>query len=85
MLAHLSILANLVTGLLGPVIALVIYLALKDRSRYVAEQAMQSFIFQLVWWVGGVACGWGCTCGKRHSVCFYCWAVVPAGRLSAHL
>ncbi len=53
MLAHLSILANLVTGLLGPVIALVIFLAYKDRSRYVAEQAMQSFLFQLVWWVGG--------------------------------
>jgi len=53
MLAHLSILANLVTGLLGPVAALVIYLVYKDRSRYVAYHAMQSFVFQLIWWVGG--------------------------------
>jgi uncharacterized Tic20 family protein len=53
MLAHLSILANLVTGFLGPVAALVIYLIYKDRSRYVAYHAMQSFVFQLVFWVGG--------------------------------
>jgi len=55
MLAHLSVLANLVTGLLGPVIALVIYLAFKERSRYVAYQSMQAFIFQLIWWIGGGA------------------------------
>lgn len=55
MLAHLSVLANLVTGFLGPVIALVIYLVYKDRSRYVAYQSMQSLIFQLIWWVGGGA------------------------------
>jgi uncharacterized membrane protein len=53
MLAHLSVLANLVTGILGPVIALVIYLVYKDRSRYVGFHAMQSFLFQLIWWVGG--------------------------------
>jgi hypothetical protein len=53
MLAHLSVLANLVTGFLGPVAALVIYLIYKDRSRYVAYHSMQSFVFQLVWWVGG--------------------------------
>jgi len=55
MLAHLSILFNLVTAFLGPVAPLVIYLAYKDRSRYVAYQAFQSFIFQLVGWVGGGA------------------------------
>jgi uncharacterized Tic20 family protein len=55
MLAHLSVLANLVTGLLGPVIALVIYLAFRERSRYVAYQSMQAFIFQLIWWIGGGA------------------------------
>lgn len=55
MLSHLSILLNLVTAFLGPVAPLVIYLAYKDRSRYVAYQAFQSFIFQLVWWVGGGA------------------------------
>jgi uncharacterized protein len=53
MLSHLSILLNLVTGILGPVAALIIYLVFKDRSRYVAYHSMQSFIFQLIWWVGG--------------------------------
>ncbi|MCC6261252.1 MAG: DUF4870 domain-containing protein [Anaerolineales bacterium] len=53
MLAHLGVLVNLATGLLGPVVPLVIYLVYKERSRYVAYQAWQAFIFQLVWWVGG--------------------------------
>jgi len=53
MLAHLSALLNLVTGFLGPVGALVIYLVFKDRSRYVAYQSLQSLIFQLIAWVGG--------------------------------
>jgi hypothetical protein len=53
MLAHLSILLNLVTGLLGPVGALIIYLVYKDRSRYVAYHSLQSLIFQLIAWVGG--------------------------------
>ncbi len=53
MLAHLSVLVNLISGFLGPVAALVIYLIYKDRSRYVAYQSMQSFVFQLVWWIGG--------------------------------
>jgi len=53
MLAHLSILLNLVTGLLGPVGALIIYLIYKDRSRYVAYHSLQSLIFQLIAWVGG--------------------------------
>ncbi|RPI34255.1 MAG: DUF4870 domain-containing protein [Chloroflexota bacterium] len=55
MLAHLSVLANLVTGFLGPIAALVIYLVYKDRSRFVAYHALQSIIFQLIWWVGGGA------------------------------
>lgn len=53
MLAHLSVLLNLVTGFLGIIAALVIYLVYKSRSHYVAYQAMQSFIFQLIWWFGG--------------------------------
>ena len=52
MVSHLSVLANLVTAFLGPVIPLVIYLTFKDRSRYVAFQSMQAFIFQLIAWVG---------------------------------
>jgi uncharacterized Tic20 family protein len=55
MLAHLSVLANLVTGFLGPVAAFIIYAVYKDRSRYVAYQAMQSFVFQLILWIGGGA------------------------------
>lgn len=53
MLAHLSVLLNLVTGTLGPVAALVIYLVFKERSRYVAYQSLQSLVFQLIAWLGG--------------------------------
>ena len=55
MLAHLSVLANLVTGILGPVASLVIYLVYRDRSRYVAYHSLQATINQLIWWVGGGA------------------------------
>lgn len=53
MLAHMGVLANLVSGFLGPVVPLAIYLIYKDRSRYVAYQSLQGLIFQLIWWVGG--------------------------------
>jgi uncharacterized Tic20 family protein len=52
MLAHLSILLNLFTGFLGTLGALIIYLIFKDRSRYVAYQSMQAFIFQLIAFFG---------------------------------
>ncbi len=55
MLAHMSVLLNLVTGFLGPIAALVVYLIYQHRSRYVAYQALQAFIFQLIWWAGGGA------------------------------
>jgi uncharacterized Tic20 family protein len=55
MIAHLSVLVNLASGVLGPVVAFVIYAVYKDRSRYVAYQSLQSFVFQLVWWIGGGA------------------------------
>ena len=55
MLAHLSILLNLFTGFLGPITALIIYLVFKDRSRYVAYQSMQAFVFQLVFFIGAGA------------------------------
>jgi len=55
MLAHYSILLNLITGLLGVPVPLVIYFIYKDRSAYVANQAMQAFLFQLLWWIGGGA------------------------------
>ena len=53
MIAHMSVLINLVTGLLGALTALIIYLVYRDRSRYVAYHAWQSFIVQLICW-GGV-------------------------------
>ena len=62
LLAHLSILLNLITGILGPVVAIIIYFIFKDRSRYVAYHSLQSFLFQLVFWGGaGVLAGilWG--------------------------
>ena len=71
MLSHLSVLLNLVTGFGGPIAALIIYLIYKDRSRFVAYHALQSMIFQLIWWYGG-----GLLIGAM-------WAVV--GALSAIL
>jgi hypothetical protein len=52
LIAHLSILLNLVTGFLGLVPPLIIYLAYKDRSKYVAYQSLQSLIFQAVFFHG---------------------------------
>lgn len=52
MLSHLTILLNLITGFLGPIVALIIYLVYRDRSRYIAYQSLQSTIFQLVTWIG---------------------------------
>lgn len=53
MIAHLGVLLNLLSGFLGVFVPLAIYMMYKDRSRYVAYQALQAFVFQLVWWVGG--------------------------------
>lgn len=52
MLAHLSVLLNLVTGFLGGIAAIIIYFVYKDRSRLIAYHAMQSFIFQTITWLG---------------------------------
>ncbi|MGD9093719.1 MAG: DUF4870 domain-containing protein [Anaerolineales bacterium] len=82
MLAHLSVLLNLITGFLGPIAALVIYLVYKDRSRYVAYQSMQSFIFQLIWWVGAGALAailWTIS-GVLAAICIGC-ALMPIALL----
>ncbi len=55
MLAHFGTLVNLISGFLGPVVPLAIYMIYKDRSRYVAYQSLQALVFQLVGWVGGWA------------------------------
>lgn len=51
-LAHLSIFLNLFTGFLGLLPPLVIYLAYRDRSKYVAYQSLQALIFQGVFFFG---------------------------------
>jgi uncharacterized Tic20 family protein len=59
-LTHLSIFLNLVTGFLGPVVALVIWLVYRDRSPKVAFHALQSMWYQVAWFVL-LAAGWAFT------------------------
>jgi uncharacterized Tic20 family protein len=59
-LAHLSMFLNLFTGFLGPVVALVIWLVYRDRSRKVAFHALQSMWYQVAWLVI-LAIGWAFT------------------------
>ena len=59
-LAHLSMFLNLLTGFLGPVVALIIYLVYKDRSQKVAFHALQSMWYQIGWLVI-LAVGWTVT------------------------
>lgn len=49
MLAHLSVLLNLITGIGGPIAALVIWLVYKDRSSRVSFHALQSLWYQVAW------------------------------------
>jgi uncharacterized protein len=51
--AHLVMLLNLVTGLMGIIAALAIYLIFKRRSAFIAFHALQSLLYQLVFWLGG--------------------------------
>lgn len=59
-LSHLSIFLNLVTGFLGPVASLVVWLVYRDRSQKVAFQSLQSAIYQGAWLVI-LAAGWAVT------------------------
>ena len=59
-LAHLSMFLNLVTGFLGPVAALIIWLVYRDRSPRVAFHALQSMWYQIGWLVI-LAVGWTVT------------------------
>ncbi len=49
MLAHLSVLLNILTGIGGPIAALVIWLVYRDRSRRVSFHALQSLWYQVAW------------------------------------
>jgi uncharacterized Tic20 family protein len=59
-LSHLSMFLNLITGFLGPVAALIIWLVFKDRSQKVAFHALQSMWYQVGWLVI-LAVGWTVT------------------------
>lgn len=56
-LAHLSVFLNVVTGFLGPVGALIIWLLYKDKSERVSFHALQSLWYQVAWIVI-LAVGW---------------------------
>ncbi len=91
MLAHLSVLLNLATGLGGPIAAFLIYLFYRERSRYVAFHALQSLVFQLfAWVVAGVVAGviWALALALTAlvvGVCLYPFAclisLIPLGAL----
>lgn len=59
-LAHLSTFLNLVTGFLGPVAALAIWLAFRGRSPVVASNALRSTVYQMAW-LAAVVVGWTVT------------------------
>jgi uncharacterized Tic20 family protein len=77
-LAHLSILLNLITLVGGLIAAGIIYLQWRERSAYVAQQAVQALFFQLGLWgltlVGGVL-SWVLTAGLTS------FCLVPGGVL----
>lgn len=85
MIAQLSILANLITGFLGPLIALVIYIVYKDRSRYVAYQSLQALVFQLIFWVAAgflAAMTWVIALTLTPVLCLGCLIMPPGLFLS---
>ena len=59
-LAHLSMLLNIVTGFLGPVVALIMWLVYRDRSPRIAFHALQSMWYQVAWFLI-LAIGWTIT------------------------
>src|SRR5919199_1334558 len=59
-LAHLSVLLNIITGIGGPIAALLIWLVYKDKSQRVAFHALQSLWYQVAWIVI-LAVGWTVT------------------------
>jgi len=44
-LAHASMLLNIVSGLGGLLVAFLIWMTQRDKSRYVEDQALQSLVF----------------------------------------
>ncbi len=65
-LAH----ASIVTGAIGPAVGLLIYLTQKEKSLYVARQALQATLYQLVGLVA-IIVAWSCW------GLFYALTVIP--------
>jgi uncharacterized Tic20 family protein len=59
-LTHLSMFLNLITGFLGPIAALIIWLVCRDRSPRVAFHALQSMWYQ-IGWLAILAVSWTAT------------------------
>ena len=57
MLAHLSVLLNIITGIGGPIAALIVWFVYRDKSQRVAFHALQSLWYQVAWAVI-LAVGW---------------------------
>ncbi len=55
--AHLSTFVNTFTGLLGPIVAFVIWLAKRKDSPMVARHALRSVVYQTLWLIT-IAVGW---------------------------
>jgi len=47
-----AVLNFLSVGIFGTIAIIIIYLIFKNRSKYVAFQSLQAFIFQLAWFAG---------------------------------
>jgi len=58
--AHLTTFLNVITGFLGPVAALVIWLVYRDASPTVAKHALRSVFYQVVW-LSAIVVGWTVT------------------------
>lgn len=48
-LAHLSVLVNIITGIGGPIAALVIWLVYRESSSRIAFHSLQSLWYQIAW------------------------------------
>jgi uncharacterized Tic20 family protein len=48
-LAHLSVLINLITGIGGPIAALVIWLVYREKSSKISFHSLQSLWYQIAW------------------------------------
>ncbi len=83
--AHGGILLNLLTGIGGLVLALILWLHYEGRSKYVGWQALQALVFQGVVLLAGLATGiiaaglWLLTLLLVHLIVGYCFLPFTVG------